>query len=290
MEFQDPTEVAVETPQPNPPDPKPSDDAEVLDRIEHGTHFRIRGHGPVVVLIHGVGLDLTLWERQISALQRQHCVIAYDLLGHGESASLPVSSNLRSFVQQLERLRGDLEIDRMTLVGFSLGALVAQAYALAHPERLVGLGLLSGVYARTPEQIGAVRSRHAIGEKEGPAALIEVALERWFSDAFRDDHPDEIEAVRERLARNDPKCFLEAYRIFCDADPELAGRLGEIGCPSLVLTGALDPGSTPAMTEAMGRDLPDARVRILPDLRHMAPVEGAAAVNTALLEFLREIG
>ena len=282
-------EVAVETPQMNPPRPKRSGECEVSDRIERGTHVRIQGHGPTVVLIHGVGLDLSLWDRQVAALQRQHRVVTYDLLGHGESAALPGSSRLQSFVEQLECLRDDLDFDRMTLIGFSLGALVAQAYALAHPDRLVGLGLLSSVYARTPEQIAAVRSRHAIGEREGPAALVEAALESWFSASFRVDHPEEIEAVRQRLARNDPKSFLEAYRIFCEADVEIAGRLDEIRCPTLVFTGALDPGSTPAMAEAMGRLIPDARVRVLEKLRHMAPVEGAAAVNTALIDFMREV-
>jgi pimeloyl-ACP methyl ester carboxylesterase len=282
-------EGVVETPQTNPPGTERSVDREVSDRVERGTRVRIHGHGPTVVLIHGVGLDLTLWDRQVVALQRQHRVVTYDLLGHGESAILPPSSGLGAFVAQLERLRGDLDLDGVTLVGFSLGALVAQAYAIAHPERLVGLGLLSGVYARTPEQIEALRSRHAVAEKDGPAALVEAALERWFSESFRADHPDEVEAVRHRLARNDPESFLEAYRIFGAADEELAGRLDEIRCPTLVLTGALDAGSTPAMAEAMGQRIPDARVQVLENLRHMAPVEGAVAVNAALLEFLREI-
>ena len=79
-------------------------------------------------------------------------------------------------------------------------------------------------------------------------------------------------------------------RGFSWTDAELTGRLDAIRCPTLVLTGALDSGSTPAMAEVMGRVLPDARVRILPKLLHLAPVEGAEAVNTALLEFLRELG
>lgn len=279
----------METTQTNPPPLERSVDGEVSDRVEHGTHVRVQGHGPTVVLIHGVGLDWTLWARQVAALEHRHRVVTYDLLGHGESEALPPSSGLGNFVEQLEQLRADLGLDDMTLVGFSLGALVAQAYALAHPKRLVGLGILSGVYARTPEQLESVRSRRAIAEKEGTVALIDAALARWFSESFRADHPAEIEAVRRRLERNDPKCFLEAYRIFSEADQELAGRLEQILCPTLVLTGALDPGSTPAMTEAMGRVIPDARVRVLEKLRHMALIEGAADVNAALLEFLREI-
>ena len=263
---------------------------ETVDRIEGDTHFRIEGKGPTVVLVHGVGLDLTLWDRQVAALRRQYRVVRYDLLGHGKSAPLSTSSGLHLFVEQLERLRGALDLDRVTLIGFSLGALVVQAYALEHPERLIGLGILSGVYDRTPEQIEAVRMRHASAEKEGPAALVDSALERWFSRSFRADHPEEIGAVRRRLANNDPRDFLTAYRIFIEADAALTGRLDEIRCPTLVLTGELDPGSTPAMAEAMGRVLPDARVRILPKLHHLVPVEGAEAVNAALLEFLRESG
>lgn len=104
------------------------------------------------------------------------------------------------FVVQLDGLCRDLGLDRVTLIGFSMGALVAQAYALAQPER--------------------------------------------------------------------------------------AGRLGAIACATLVMTGELDPGSTPEMAQGMAAAIPKPRLEVLPGARHPMPVEAAQAVSAALLRFL----
>ncbi len=119
---------------------------------------------------------------------------------------------------QLDGLCRDLGLDRVTLIGFSMGALVAQAYALAQPERVARLVVMSGVYGRDP-------------------------------------------AAR-------------------------AGRLGAIACATLVMTGELDPGSTPEMAQGMAAAIPKARLEVLPGARHPMPVEAAQAVSAALLRFL----
>jgi pimeloyl-ACP methyl ester carboxylesterase len=247
---------------------------------------KVQGTGPPVILIHGVGLDLGMWDAQATALAPRCRVIRYDMIGHGGSAVRPGALALDDFVAQLDGLCRDLGLDRVSLVGFSMGALVAQAYALAQPERVARLVVMSGIYDRDPAARAALRGRWQEASRHGPKALIEAALVRWFSPQYRAQNPGAVMAIRRRLERNDRHGFLAAYRVFAEADAALAGRLGAIACPTLVMTGALDPGSTPEMARAMAAAIAGARLEVLPGARHLMPVEAAQAVSAALLAFL----
>ena len=258
------------------------------ERVSDGTRLRVEGAGPPVVLIHGVGLDLELWDAQAIALAPHFRVIRYDLLGHGGSHDPPGARSLGDFVTQLRTLLDGLGLERVALAGFSLGALIARAFALAHPERLGKLALLYGVYGRTAAQNSAVRARIAGAERDGPRALIEAALERWFTPGIRAGNPPLVARIRARLEANDPQAFLKAYRIFGGADAEMSAFPGQVTCPCLVATGEADVGSTPEMARRLAADIPGARLEIFPGHRHMGLVEEPAVANAALLAFLLE--
>ena len=118
------------------------------------TAYRTAGRGAPVVLIHGVGLDATIWEAQAAALAERYRVVAYDMLGHGQSACPPGARALGDFVDQLAELLDALELRRVALVGFSMGGLVARAFAAAYPERVSHLALLSTAYRAQPRGTG----------------------------------------------------------------------------------------------------------------------------------------
>ena len=251
-----------------------------------GSHVVIDGAGPPVVLVHGVGSDLQSWVGQVPALARRYRVVRYDTLGHGRTPMPDGEVTLQSYADQLQAVRAALGLARFALVGFSMGVPIGQLFAFAHSGDLAGLVLMSGVYDRSPEQREAVRARLRQAQAGGRAVLADAALERWLTPEYRAAHPDVEAAIRKRLADNDSTSFLAAYRIFAEADPWVVGRLGEIRCPTLVATGEHDPGSTPAMTERMAKEIPNARSHVMPRLRHMAQHEGAELVNRLLLDFL----
>lgn len=227
-----------------------------------------------------------MWQPQIDALTRRFRVLRYDLLGHGRTPSATVSISLVDFVRQLDGLLTHLSLDRVYLIGFSLGGVISQRFAADYPHRVERLVLLNTVYQRTQQELAGIRERLRLTEAEGAAASVDAAIERWFSVAYQQSRPDAIEQVRRRLLGNDPAGYLAAYRMFVNADEEIGDALCVIRCPTLVVTGELDVGSKPEMAYRMQRDLADAKVMILPGLRHMAPMEGAAQVNEALQTFL----
>lgn len=241
---------------------------------------------PTVILLHGVGLDKTCWDAQIPGLERHANVIAYDLLGHGDCRKPDREITLEDYAQQLLDVMDEHSVERAIPVGFSFGGLTSQLFARLHPERLEKLVIMGAVYKRTPEQLGAVKGRLETAKQEGPGAIIEAALARWYAPEYQERHPEVIEATKSRLNRNIPDEFLTAYEIFVTSDHLVTDQLHNIPVPTLVIAGELDPGSTPAMAEQMVSEIPDARLCVIPGARHMLPVESAEAVNEALIQFI----
>ncbi len=145
---------------------------------------------------------------------------------------------------------------------------------------------MSGVYDRDTPARELVLKRLEQAQQSGPSSITDAAIDRWFTDAFRNKHPEEVAKVERRLRANNPEGFLPAYRLFGRADARLAGRLGEIKAPALVMTGKDDTGSTPDMARRMSEAMPNAECRIIPGIRHMLPVEAAVELNAMLKAFL----
>jgi (E)-2-((N-methylformamido)methylene)succinate hydrolase len=239
-----------------------------------------------VVLIHGVGLDHTMWFPVMSMLRHRR-TIAYDMVGHGNAVRPAGPYTLDVFVDQLgavvDAVGGDVE-----LVGFSMGALVAQGLALSpsggQVRRMV---LLNGVYNRTATERAAVLGRVADVRSGGYMASIEPALDRWFTSTA---DSTVVEGVRRRLLANDVDSYAAAYEVFATADGDIARRVTEISTPTLVATGADDQRSTPAMARALAAALPSGQVRMLPALRHLTPLEAPQLVAAMIDEFCTTTG
>jgi (E)-2-((N-methylformamido)methylene)succinate hydrolase len=253
--------------------------------LPDGTHVRVTGAGAALVLIHGVGVDLEIWEPLVPRLQPGRRLVRYDMQGHGASAKPPGPYRLDDFVGQLDRLAGALALDRFDLAGFSMGGLVAQAFAARFPERVRRLALINTVYDRSAPERAAIAERLAQVEAGDLDRSLTAALERWLTPEFRKARPEAVAPIERRLRSNDPAAYLASYRVFVTAAAELVGLVDRIRCPTLVLTGEHDIGSTPAMARALAARLPAATVAILPGLRHLTLLEAPADVTAVLVPF-----
>ena len=254
----------------------------------HGTALEISGSGPPVVLLHGVGLNQSIWAGQVKALESDFQVITYDLLGHGRSAAAAANAALADWVDQLNSVVRDLALEKFALVGFSFGGLIAQAYAAQHSRMIDKLVLMSTVYDRSEAERASVLSRLEVARREGPQAIIPAALSRWFSPEFSKAHPEVMNQYEALLRGNDAASFLSAYECFAMADRELVGALAAFDRPTLVMTGELDTGSTPAMARKLAGMIPGAECSIIAGGRHMMPVEMPDEVNSVLRRFLKK--
>ncbi|WP_459205392.1 alpha/beta fold hydrolase [Pseudomonas sp. MLB6B] len=258
----------------------------VAERTPAGTSYLSQGQGHPVVLIHGVGLNKEMWGGQVVGLANDHRVICYDMLGHGQSRLPAADTSLQAYADQLAELLDHLQIPQATVIGFSMGGLVARAFALHYPQRLSALVVLNSVFNRSTEQRAGVIARAAQAAELGPDANVDAALDRWFSREYKAANPAQVAAIRQTLAQNDPSGYHTTYSLFATQDMYRADDLGSIQAPTLIATGELDAGSTPTMARQLAARIPNAQSVVLAEQRHMMPVEAPREVNRMLLDFL----
>ncbi|MCG7337205.1 alpha/beta fold hydrolase [Sporosarcina sp. ACRSM] len=254
---------------------------------DQGTiHYQEKGTGEPLVFIHGVGLDHAMWEQQVNRLSEQYRVIVYDMIGHGGSSHPPGPYSLSQYVEQLASLVDGLRLEKIHLVGFSMGGMVAQGFALTHPEKMKTLTIMNAVANRTEMQRQAILARVEEVRTNGPQSTIEPAIQRWFTSDYLEGQGEVVNGIRTRLQTNNPASYIAAYTLFATADQELWDKLDRITVPTLVITGEEDVGSTPEMAQQIHEKITDSELLIVPAMRHMLPVERPDIVNEAIHSFI----
>lgn len=253
-------------------------------------NIRRTGWGRRIVLVHGVGADLDSWNGVIQHLGNGYECLSYDLRGHGQSKKSAGPYSLDMFVADLQSIMDEVGWQKFDLVGFSLGGLIAQGFALTHPARVRTLTIVSSVAGRTVEESERVIARADTLATSGAAGHLANSVERWFTDAYRAANPEVVKGRIARSLANDPACYAAAYRVLATSD--LAKHLHNIEVPALIMTGEDDGGSTPHMARLMAKRIPDAHCVIFPKLRHSVLLEAPALVAKELLAFLatHEVG
>ena len=135
-----------------------------------------------IVFIHGVGLTKEIWEPQINFF-KDYNTLTYDLLGHGKTPLKKSKVSFEDFSKQLLKLIDELNFNKIHLVGFSLGALIARHFASQHNDRLKSLIIHGSIYKRTEEQKRVVNNRFEVAKTDSPDSK-HAALRRWLSEDF----------------------------------------------------------------------------------------------------------
>ncbi|ESY76540.1 flavin reductase [Mesorhizobium sp. LNHC221B00] len=253
-----------------------------------GTGFIRAGAGTPVLFIHGVGMNAAIWQPQFERMADSFDVIAIDMLGHGLSPLPPQHPELADYADQTIRLLDHLGIDKVSVVGHSMGALVAQELALRAPERVSRIVSLNAVFRRPPELAEAVRQRAVALNGRNDTAGTAQTIARWFGDPM----PAELEAAAQKtasaLSAVDPEGYARTYRLFARADGDHADRLPMLAVPALFMTGSEDRNSSPAMSAAMAHLAPHGRCTVLPGEKHMMAVAAPDLTTRHIVDFLAE--
>jgi pimeloyl-ACP methyl ester carboxylesterase len=243
--------------------------------------YRRQGSGPPVLLIHGVGGDCRNWDPIAARLGVRFDVIAMDLRGHGKSDLITGPVDAHDLAHDAVQALDEAGVAQCRVVGFSLGGTVAQALTLQYPARVAKLAVIGTVCGRSPEEKARALERVEFLKRQGPGAIAEANRERWFTDAFRQAHPEIVERRVAQVKACDPASYLHAFTVFCTAD--FADRLHEIAVPTLVITGEGDVAATPRMAHLMAERIRESEVHVLAGLRHSLLIE-APEQSGALLE------
>ncbi len=256
--------------------------ASAEQRTLAGLALQRSGHGPAVVLVHGLGGTRHVWAPQAHSLEARFSVVRFDLRGSGESVAREALS-IDGWVRDLEAVIDTLGAAPVRLVGHSLGTLVAQHYTARHPQRVARLALLGVNRAPEDARRQTVRDRAQKVRADGMGAIVDSVIASALSAHTREQSPGVVDTVRGLLAGQDP----EGYARSCEAVAASSGAdLARITCPVLLVAGRDDTVSPPAASQKMADELADARVIVLERCGHWMTLERPLEVTQALLEFL----
>ena len=236
-----------------------------------------------IVFVHGVGLSKEIWEPQINFFKGYN-TLTYDLLGHGKTPLNKSRLSLDDFSSQLLNLINELNFNKIHLVGFSLGALIARHFASEHSNRLSSLIIHGSIYKRTEEQKRVVKNRLEVAKLDRPASK-HTAIRRWLSEDFLKKNPDIYKRIYSILEKNNRLDFLKCYEIFVDYIDD-DGMLKKINVNTLITTGENDVGSTPEMSKNLSKMIQESRFTEIKKGKHLCSIECADNVNITFKKFI----
>ena len=268
------------------------------------TFYEDTGDGPVVVLIHGHSLDLRMWKYQVAPLvDMGYRVVRYDVRGHGRSMVPPGGYTWDNYSVDLSDLLDRLNVEKPAaeplaveaahVVGLSMGGGIALKFALDHPERVLSLTLVDSIlpgFAYSEEFSGWITELRAAVRTEGK---VEAFERLWLAHPLFDGvrrHPERFAEVAEMVAGFQAAEYMEGAETPGYGPQDLAGRLGEVSGPTLVVVGSEDVPDFLMIGALMEANIPGARRLELAGCGHIPPLEDTATFNRSLLEFLASVG
>ena len=254
--------------------------------------------GPIgqipVLLVHAGICDGRMWEPVWQQLTAVRDVVRVDLRGYGQSTERP-SDRWSPRGDVLDVLDG-LGIERAHLVGCSFGAGVCAEVALERPAAAASLVLAAPGGAllteRTDEFAAFVAAEEEALARGDLDAAAEVNVAHWVDGPRRG--PDVVPAtVRDGVREMQRRAFEltldwpdQVWELEDELDPGAPDRLGEVGVPTLVLSGGLDIDTVRLACEAVAAGVPGARLVAWPDVAHLPSMERPDDFAALVLEHL----
>ena len=256
--------------------------AYTLHAAERSTNAR-----PRVALIHSLALDRSFWDGVVPLLTPHADVLVYDCRGHGQSAKVRMTYTLELFANDLASLLDQVSWPRAVIAGCSMGGCVAQAFAGIYPHRAQALAVMDSTAWYGPSAPKDWRERAATAATKGLAALIAFQATRWVSDGFREQHPDVIRKHMDVFLANDVDCYGATCEMLGDAD--LRHYQAAMRLPLSVIVGEEDYATPVAMSEQIHRALPNSTLSVLPNVRHLTPIECPDLIAEKILALLNRV-
>lgn len=258
--------------------------------------YEVRGQGAPVVFIHGAFADRQLWAPQVRALAStgRWQTITYDLRGHGQTGPTPRDPySVGVLVDDLGALLDHLRLERVSLVGLSLGGMIAQAFAAISPERIDRL-----VLADTAISLGHTLPDRLLRDVIAPRWLVKLATRSmdlpgmvdasfavaewtWAAEWLGPPHVRDYlrRAMRAVSSREYSKIY-DALYVFEGVRPE------RLSCPTLILCGRQESWPMRRHATLLASQIPNASLRWIDDAAHVSNLHQPARFNEALVGFL----
>jgi 3-oxoadipate enol-lactonase len=246
-------------------------------------HYDVSGNanGPWLVMSNSLGTDLGFWDAQARAFGPHFRVLRYDTRGHGGSDSPDGDYSFDQLGADVLAVMDDAGIERARFCGLSMGGVTGMWLGIHAPGRVERL-----VLCNTGARIGAAdiwQQRIDAVRTGGMEAVVEGVVDRWFTRRFQAADPAEVERIRAMILRTPAAGYAGCCAALRDVD--LREPTKGIDLPTLVVAGAHDPATPPALAEEIHASIKGSKLVRL-DAAHLSNIEAEAAFNDAVLPFL----
>ena len=250
------------------------------------SHYRIDGRGERwATFVTGIANDFSMWDGQVAALERDFNVLRYDLRGHGGTPASGGEYTIELLVSDLAALLDQLNIRRTSVIGLGLGGAIAQAFALAHPDRVEKLMPCCCRARMVPDFAAMWHKLRETVSTNGLESIVEPTVQRWFSEDFKSRHPEVLENIRKMIRSTTQEGYMGVTAAFLGLDVE--AELGSIKAPTLYVSGAEDKlGGPPALMAGLAAKVNGARHVSVPNAAHIANIQNPEGFNRVLMDFV----
>jgi 3-oxoadipate enol-lactonase len=237
---------------------------------------------PVVVLSNSLGTSLEMWASLHPSLSTRLRVLRYDQRGHGGSPAPPGPYTFDDLGRDVLDLMDELEIERASICGVSMGGMTGIWLAQNAPDRVDRLALCFTSAHLPPREMWEERAVTA--REQGMETLVEPALGRWFTPEFAASGSQVVARTRAILEAVKPEGYASCSQAIGSMD--LREGLASISAPTLVISASDDPATPPEHGRAIADAIPGARFELIQGARHLAILERPDEVVPLILDHL----
>jgi pimeloyl-ACP methyl ester carboxylesterase len=243
------------------------------------------GTGRPLVLLHPIGVDRSWWDEYVEHWAASYDVVTIDIRGHGDSSLVTAPITLADHAADIAAVLRQERLTGATLIGVSMGGMIAQRVAIQFPE-LVGTLILCGTAGGFPDEARPrILARGDMSRQGSMSEIIDDTITRWF--AADTPRADLLQKCRTRLAADDWYSWSANWQAISLLDnlSELRG----VPAPTLVVAGDADASIPPAVSQKMADALPNSRFVVVPGAAHFGAFDMREVFATVFDDFLSTV-
>ncbi|WP_011579793.1 MULTISPECIES: 3-oxoadipate enol-lactonase [Chelativorans] len=251
-------------------------------------HHRMRGPEgrPVLAFSNSLGTDFRIWDDVAALLEGQYRLVLYDKRGHGLSEATPQPYAMTDHVRDLAALLDHLGIREATIVGLSVGGMIAQGLAALRPDLIRALVLCDTAHKVGTEELWSARIKTA--NESGIAPMAEGIMQRWFAPAFRTPENPDYVGYLAMLTRQSPEGYAGTCAALRDADLTESTRALKV--PALCVVGDQDGSTPPDLVRELAGLIEGSRFEIIENAGHLPCIEQPEKIAELIRSFAKDIG
>lgn len=241
-------------------------------------YYEIHGEGEPIIFSHGWMKDCSIWKSQIEFFSKKYKVIAYDHRGHGKSDKPKGDYSIQTLSNDLHSLIQKLNLEKVTLVGHSLGGMTDIIFTLDYPDKVSKLVLVgSTAKSSFSLRIFLWLMMHIFSYESFARGSVDYE--------YYEPSEQVINEALDRTLKTPKPIAYECFKEFSKYD--VRDRVSGIKAPTLIIVGEKDKASPVEMSKHLNRAIEGSKMKIIPNSKHMVMIDKSEKFNEILEEFIR---